>query len=535
MVAGRSKTGGTSGVVNLTGRTIFGKSTLCPPLTGITSTTADLFAASASLALGNGVEDVSVFTTEYHQKAPYLLFPKDHIFVTLSKYRSCFFSSSQSPDIDATTPYSVGGQYYYYFSSSHDVSIPTGTLRITLYGSLVKEGEEYHNTLNSRLDTNQVHEMIGSEPITDEFDVFYSSELTGSYLDPYITGTIYQKDGQARQQIFSRLNVDDAKSRLMNGDTGKGFNDFSLSTFLQPTRDFASNFRNVQLISENERYWDTVPVDIVPIYLRNGGSFAEQGFGSNPTISFDNFGDGSVPADLDWTKSFPLEAKYSFAPRVPVYEKIKFLHPNIGAENFSNLDRSFTILIGGSLGFAFVDVNLAQRRSNGTGAYGSLVSTISKSDLLKGVYGFGTLNGVALSLDSTFTYGSTCYPQWKISGNDGTIGGYNTGVEIRGWKYGMMNAFPVLSKCIFKRNRFGQMRDMLEQRSDGKFFVNSLLESAVLVRFVDSNGSPVLPYETMSSNLSLESTSSLPYFDGLVRNREEPITLARVSQTVVVV
>ncbi|NBW06461.1 MAG: hypothetical protein EBR82_00370 [Caulobacteraceae bacterium] len=133
---------------------------------------------------------------------------------------------------------------------------------------------------------------------------------------------------------------------------------------------------------------------------------------------------------------------------------------------------------------------------------------------------------------------------------------------IRGWKYGMVSALPIHSKTIFRRDRFGQFRDMLEQRQYTKFVsvktdpldgdatshnekkglkANIAMlkklpvspkktpvvgDPAVEVNFVkqsytaDSRGIgkifsvKVDPYSTNSQNLSTEVTSSLPYFDG---------------------
>ena len=133
---------------------------------------------------------------------------------------------------------------------------------------------------------------------------------------------------------------------------------------------------------------------------------------------------------------------------------------------------------------------------------------------------------------------------------------------IRGWKYGLYSGFPTHSRSVFRRDRFGQFRDMLEQRIYTKFINDSFtpfgdiatpgnkitkdpLESAiqsaqhvpgnlgpspVSVNFVKQTYTrnergigkiylvPVDPATTKSQNLSTEVTSSLPYFDGVARN-----------------
>lgn len=86
---------------------------------------------------------------------------------------------------------------------------------------------------------------------------------------------------------------------------------------------------------------------------------------------------------------------------------------------------------------------------------------------------------------------------------------------------------------------------MLEQRLDTKFFVDGsgidgrqrgqILPGPVAIKFISSDGTVTLPEYTYSSNLSTEATSSLPFFDGSVRNRENPISLARTNQSLVVI
>lgn len=156
--------------------------------------------------------------------------------------------------------------------------------------------------------------------------------------------------------------------------------------------------------------------------------------------------------------------------------------------------------------------------------------------------------------------------------------GINYGVSpvIRGWKYGLVSGFPEHTKMVFRRGRYGQLRDALEQRKfsrsvnsgvsptdldaitfDGfdkswkttlsvqnSSFSGQISEGPVSVRFVHKIANPnsprgigviqtriVAPEETTSQNLSPYVTSSLPYFDGVPRHRtdEEMSRIRRVS------
>ena len=135
---------------------------------------------------------------------------------------------------------------------------------------------------------------------------------------------------------------------------------------------------------------------------------------------------------------------------------------------------------------------------------------------------------------------------------------------IRGWKYGLYSGLPMNSKTIFRRERFGQFRDMLEQRQYTKFInvtgnspvdndavsssksrltkanlstgggsAGALGPAVAEVKFVrqrytvDDRGigkiysEKVDPLLTVSQNLSTEVTSSVPYVDGIARHRQE--------------
>ena len=110
-------------------------------------------------------------------------------------------------------------------------------------------------------------------------------------------------------------------------------------------------------------------------------------------------------------------------------------------------------------------------------------------------------------------------------------------------RYGIYNIRKNRTKCIYRSDRFGQFRDMLEQRIDTKFYekdmesekkvaaaasggpgpsdagYSSPISSPVQVRFVGPDGvTSIDPYNTDCSNMSNEATSSIPYFEGEARN-----------------
>ena len=90
---------------------------------------------------------------------------------------------------------------------------------------------------------------------------------------------------------------------------------------------------------------------------------------------------------------------------------------------------------------------------------------------------------------------------------------------IDGFKYGVKNALPEFSSLITRYDRYGQFRDMLEQRPDSRFSTGeTITDSPVVIRFVSPASGAKLTTPVSSSNKSKFATSSLPYFDGTARN-----------------
>ena len=115
----------------------------------------------------------------------------------------------------------------------------------------------------------------------------------------------------------------------------------------------------------------------------------------------------------------------------------------------------------------------------------------------------------------------------------------------RGWKYGVMNVVPQAPDVVFRGDRFGQFRDMLEQRKYGLVYnvgegrvdrfsrpVEISFREPAWKTNLTSPGETIAeePINTHSSNLSLYSTSSLPYFDD-PRDAVYPFGRNRSSRT----
>jgi len=105
-----------------------------------------------------------IFITQVHtdhstKVSPYLLLPGDKLSLTVSKTRP-FTSSSIFPYVSGSDPFTST----YFGNFEHDIKMSTGSINITLYGSLISDGVEYHDTLNQLLSSDSTHEIIGGDP-----------------------------------------------------------------------------------------------------------------------------------------------------------------------------------------------------------------------------------------------------------------------------------------------------------------------------------------------------------------------------------
>ena len=95
-------------------------------------------------------------------------------------------------------------------------------------------------------------------------------------------------------------------------------------------------------------------------------------------------------------------------------------------------------------------------------------------------------------------------------------------VTIRGYKYGLAGLFGSTLGACFRRDRYGQFRDMFEQRLyPATLQSDRSVDYPLQVTFVSREGLRTSAERTHSQNLSSYATSSLPYFDGLTVDRSD--------------
>ena len=424
-----------------------------------------------------------LFQFQNNTYSPYLLLPEDNLILAISKHRAIMTSLTTRTSLTA----------------SHSVWIPTGTINIVLYGSLIRNEKEYHDTLNQQLTSNAIHEYIHFDnPVVDQFDVNPKINFSGSYIDEFFTGSIFA----SRNPI-----IDGRRGRkysLIKFETDNNLNasvdlvSITSATTITVRNAMPGFHRNVQLFNENDRYYDTLVPNAESMVRLDGGAISVD---TSLNLNYFNIGRVGNPADVNnvsfnqsWDFLFPFEARYSEIERMVSYPNYTVSTVDTGGSNNRQINKFATANRSGTFG------------NVGAAVYGFVPSTGSSRidvnppvhEVLKALYGIG---------DGVFR--APIIDQQAFA-------------AIRGTKYGLKNVVREVSKCYFRRDQYGQLRDMMEQSRDSKFFIegnSSIVESPIKIRFISSSGTFTDGLNTDASNVSNEATSSIPYFDGVARNR----------------
>jgi len=451
--------------------------------------------------------------------------------------------------------------------------------------------------------TDSIFNVIGDYPVVDQFDVLYSNLMSGSIYDNYITGSLLTKinvlgadvyaSGE-RGLTFSKLGVDQGSIPSV-----KSFPPYSFpsSYEFQPWRERAGNIRNVRIFSDSERFYDSLTPSITETIRSLSGSISFWlglpivflGSSPNPPVA-------TPTSPVGFEQSFPFEPIFSSVKRTRRFSEAIIATTDINNSTISPVPTKNLYIVEfndttrssvpawpapGSVP-DFVRANFWIDRFNPP-----LSPAATEADTIKVLFGFGDRNTRFLSSSvggPETPYGTKYLASPRAFGE--VFNSYYVSISpvIRGWKYGLIDGNPHYTSAVFRRDRFGQLRDMLEQRRDSSV-INDHQNSPI--RYSGNVETPALPLpssgksssvvgntnisinkktvaltkgfvqdppvkvgfvretifqdtatnrkklmyvtekpvNTWSSNLSTYATSSLPYFDGAAMNRSETSTI----------
>ena len=401
----------------------------------------------------------------------------------------------------------------------------------------------------------------------DQFEVESNTFYSGSYTDNIFMGSMLDYAGR-----FLVASQTSGSTELQHAHFYSEFSDFSGPN---RNRGLGISLRIRNLFSTSERYQDTVLPDIFSSFKLNGGIAVEADLeaGSQPILLntpdarianapvgklvFATFGvtasfSGIHIADETWFGSHPFQNRYKnivrnanvafYQSSIPcAYQEMQTAYNgyatyvvNSASDTTTSLATIELMLARGWVGLVSTDFpNLEPIRFTLIDLTGSVVAEDFYGNGLwlyppvsMGIFGVasGTIRpnekqisklmfGIGDNYQNTPIV--TGVTSSKLQGSNGTINTYYaSSVDIRGWRYGVVSAFPYYSSCIFRSSRFGQFRDMFEQRKNTKFFDpfgtivgnKGLSGAAVQVKFVSGSSS-----EITSSNPSFNPNDSGNY------------------------
>jgi len=340
-----------------------------------------------------------------------------------------------------------------------------------LQDNLPKESET-----NQPLTSDAVHEDLHYDnPIYDQWDVEPYSALTGSYVDLVITGSMIP---------------DGARGVVSSAAAGQAGTTGSLQRF-------------VRLTDSVGKLYDSYPPDVGSILINKG------------------YGAGT-PSNLAAAAVFPGTPDLGFSTR-GIYPDWYLLNDTYQLDSIRLLSEQFfqtpievynagDSLVGTRISpiketYIAVDTGLVGAGRYITDEDGNRFTDSANKNAKRSLWGFGNNKFNA--------------PTFRPPENAPSSGWVPV---IRGYKYGLAGLFGSSLDIRYRRDRYGQFRDMLEQRRYPAILVNNSVEYPIEIAFIErdsTTGGTVDPLQTHSQNLDTHASSSMPYFDGLTVDRSD--------------
>jgi hypothetical protein len=402
-----------------------------------------------------------------------------------------------------------------------------------------------------------IFEVIGNEPVVDQFDVLYPSLLQGCVYDNYVTGSMISKVKIGPATIYLP-----GKRGLRFSKIGVGENVFpesktvgtATSYELQKWRERCGTSRILRISSQFERYYDSMTPNLTKTIKALGGHIVKG------TVAGDGFiYITAVPATVFAGETYGLTQSFPFEPKFAEIQRNKKIKEMLFADLTGTAVKVTPPVKVTNLGILEFDSNISYTAewANDVGGFNKL----DNFDLSKILFGYGDRRNTSVVSSSTRGRKNITDARRKDSSPIQLVS-----PVVRGWRYGLVSALPCYSSAVFRRDRYGQFRDMLEQRQDSRFIfdetssplynshpeekiampytsygnsINKIIaftsQPVVQVSFVEKKivnrklvFMGVEPKDTWSSNLSTYATSSLPFFDAEDseggRNRAKPNT-----------
>ena len=422
-----------------------------------------------------------VFLDGMRQDAPYVLTPNSKIVVGFSN----------TPNLNANGYQAASDEDHLlgeFATARANAVLSPGAGKMTLYGSYLQNNLPKEGQSNQPLNTDAIHECLQSDiPVYDQWDVEPYAALSGSYVDNVITGSMLARLAGSFEDPIHIPDVRIVKYSVAAGQAG----------------DQGSLQRFVRLTDHSVFAYDSVPPDAVEVVGKSGAGLlidsGDVGISvAAPTTSLqDSLGAALKMSDSSWY----LRTAYEVSSR----RFVRSSYFGASGEAFNSSNASV-----GSMPISVPFTNQV--------LFSGSLSTLAGD----GQGSFETRGAFPSSVKYLWGFGDGAFNLPEAVGFDGTT----STPLIRGYKYGLGGLFGSSQDARFRRDRFGQFRDMLEPRRQTATMTKdgAGLDFTIDIRFVprdNTEGGTVNPEETHSQNLDTHSSSSLPYYDGLFVDRPD--------------
>ena len=497
-------------------------------------------------------------------QSPYVLLPQDEIILGLDAGISMIPSSGSGGIYRTATDPDLGGAYgfhsasaapeeYFGTMSGSIMRIQTSEASIILFGSLIRDDRELMYETNQNLTSEAIHESIGSDRITDEFMISSRMEMSASYVDDYIVApqSVHITSASTRLSAtgyyVQQPRVFIGGARQSPRGTRMQFSKYSTSSTTEPDGtqgstvkpgydpipnspridDFSHPPADKPLFGsgpQTNRYYD-------PMYAR---SWNAKPVASAYIRSLQRFVGFIDPSERSYDSVMPSVADIAKRSKGVTFT-VQQTSTGLVRRGMSVIGVSGTYGLGGSVQVdwpyngnpsrmidqkfaSVITMSCAGGEEAGNWTYNASAflnqgSNKTKEELewiYRNIFYRGT---VYWGADIRLRGGVTLTTQ-SIS----DVRSINGGAQQ--YRFGISNFKSVYSRATYRCDRYGQLRDMMEQRRDTKYVIfgeksTDVSDSPIQVKFVYSqDGSTVMdPFETDSANFSNEYTASIPYID----------------------
>jgi hypothetical protein len=414
-----------------------------------------------------GQNSESGFNTPLSNNSPYLLMPGDDlIFGIEAGYSRLLSNPNDYSTVDRSGSLSM--------LPSSSMTIKAGNTRVTMYGSVLKNFQPVNNINPTRISSPALHYVIGDDSVLDQFELDFTESYFGSYLDQIVTGSLVTvSDGGKTLTVPSSSDLRKVISRVSLGQAGTT----------------GSLQRFVNIADEKERVYDSC-LPSYSIFLSGTTSF-------RVTSQLNTLGHELVVANPDSPSNLInrlSEVGGQFFKQFPYAESPIRLYGATARRR---------------------DLSGAATYFNGTARLPIAIDDTSKKPSLLSQYSLPKLKELIFTtrwtLPTTLVFGfpGTAVIKHRIGEMTTTS---SAGIRKGTYRYGISNIEPEYTSVRWRSNHYGFLRDMLEQRRDTAFFDKQSLEPPVKCVFL-SGSTVVAPELTHSQNISMFSTSSIPFFD----------------------